>query len=240
MKYKRTTTEKPFRAFHLLLFLIICAVLWFLGNIAILSLFNTSKHLSITELSRNSTFPQSSSFSVLFRRIKHVYTQYSLHHDRRLPDNYNKTIDNVYILVDWFLGLESFTIDNYKSLESIFSVYPNSMVRCVLVLPNRSFHSKNKQLSKNQFIKYNKLGFNIKVNHVSISEVIKHIGTNYSDFIAGATVGGQTYVFPSGHVPYHLLTYMRVRALYKRGGIYSDFSFFFLGPLYSEGKVHEV
>jgi hypothetical protein len=31
--------------------------------------------------------------------------------------------------------------------------------------------------------------------------------------------------------PYHLLTYIRLSSLYLKGGIFSDFSFFFLGPI---------
>ena len=36
----------------------------------------------------------------------------------------------------------------------------------------------------------------------------------------------------SDHVqPYHVLTYIRLHKLYRRGGIFTDFTFMFLGPL---------
>ena len=249
-----------FRAYHLLLCLTIFVLIWFTGNIAIFIM--VSENGQIVSPPLNPFVSQTSSISVLFKKIQHVYagrSQYYSAGSGRNIHSYNKSTDKIFIFMDWMADNRLFTIDNYKALESILSVYPHAYIRilstnwCGLSHLLHHIHANIElcqydSLFENQFLKYRKLGYNIKLVRSSVigSLLDKHGGRNYTRFLyesvgvkASLELDEQSQA-SAGIMPYHLITYARILSLYSHGGIFSDFSFFFVGPLQSSIGMHEV
>jgi hypothetical protein len=49
------------------------------------------------------------------------------------PSKVGANTDGQWIIMDWAVDDRLFTVENYKALESLLSVYPNSIVRVILV-----------------------------------------------------------------------------------------------------------
>lgn len=49
------------------------------------------------------------------------------------PSKVMANADGRWIIMDWAVDDRLFTVENYKALESLLSVYPNSIVRVILV-----------------------------------------------------------------------------------------------------------
>lgn len=147
--------------------------------------------------------------------------------------------ESIYIYTDWPVDDRLFTTENYKALESILTVYPTGIVRCLLPSSGDTFyHKTGNLLSYKQFTKYQKRGYDIEVfpvgnlknkqNNGHLSLIGKSYWTRWSEKCCN---GCNTICRNSDHTqPYHLLTFIRLTKLYPKGGIFSDFSFFFLGP----------
>ena len=64
-----------------------------------------------------------------------------------------------------------------------------------------------------------------------------HIARKYwSKWVTVCCTSTSTYEIDDENVhnqdlPYHVLTFIRLSKIWRKGGIFSDFSFFFLGPL---------
>lgn len=147
--------------------------------------------------------------------------------------------ESIYIYMDWPVDDRLFTTENYKALESILTIYPTGIVRCLLPSPNDSFyHKTGNLLSYKQFSKYQKRGYDIDifpVGNLKNKQSNGHLsllGKSYwSRWSEKCCNGCNTICRKSDHTqPYHLLTFIRLTKLYPKGGIFTDFSFFFLGP----------
>lgn len=149
--------------------------------------------------------------------------------------------DRTFIFLDWSLHDELFTIENYKVLESMLHVYPSAYFRVILMIPSYQnpisgdiTNLKLKtSLSTRQFIKYKKLNYDIEV--VTVGKMNKgylsQIGKDYWQTWM-LRCCHQTLITEESHLlPYHVLNYVRLHRLWRRGGIFTDFSFFFLGPI---------
>lgn len=140
------------------------------------------------------------------------------------------------IFMDFPVDDKLFTVDNFKALESILTVFPNALIRILLASSRDAFaHKAGNILSINHFSKYKRKGYNIVVNVV------------YKLDDKDTLQGGDAYWKKYQEIccskcdskcrkgdnisKYHLLTYIRLVKLWKKGGIFSDFSFFFLGSI---------
>ena len=75
------------------------------------------------------------------------------------------------IMMDWVLSSDSFSYINYKSLESLLSIYPKAQVEVHIIAPNAAnYYKYGNLLSKMQFQKYIKLGHRLEM-------VIQETGT---------------------------------------------------------------
>ena len=244
------TLKASCRAYHLLLCLSIFVFIWFAGNITIFIMVSENGQFVAPPLNPFSS--QTSSISVLFKKIQHAYSGRNQHYSGRNIDVYNKSTDKIFIFMDWMTDNRLFTIDNYKALESILSVYPDSYIRILSTHcsgPSILLHGVDCQynsLYENQFLKYRKLGYNIKLVR-SHSLLGKNAGQNYTRFLRESVTSGtnfqldeQSQTSAAVITPYHLITFARILYLYSHGGLFSDFSFFFLGPLQTSFGKHEV
>lgn len=229
---------------NLITLIALCAILWCLGNITMLFIFDGRFVSSPSDFPLS---PSSSSISVLFRNIKRAYRQYKERNDRRFPDGLNVSLTEVNIFLDWIHERRMFTIDNYRVLESVLSVYPNSIVRSYIYCPsyhiaNGSFHRdcSGKGLSRNQFVKYQKRGYNIETIPIDFNNILDILSLNYSSYLLHSIHNESSLAAAALPWPNHLLFYSRIRRLYLEGGIYSDFSFFFLGTIFPDTQSHEV
>ena len=82
------------------------------------------------------------------------------------------------------------------------------------------------------FIKYKRKGYDIEVFPVAMIKSAENAKTYADKWIKKCCHRCDQKCRNSDHVqPYHLLNFIRLSKLYRRGGIFTDFTFFFLGPL---------
>lgn len=137
-----------------------------------------------------------------------------------------------WIIMDWAVDDRLFTIENYKALESLLTVYPNSPLRVILAAPNDAYtHKTGNQLSVMHFIKYKRKGYDIQV--LPAGMVKSKVAHDYVEkYLKRCCYKCNARCRVSDHVqPYHVLMYIRLSKLYRRGGIFSDFTFLLLAPL---------
>ena len=140
--------------------------------------------------------------------------------------------DSRWIMLDWAVDDRLFTIENYKALESILTVYPESPFRVILAAPNDAYtHKTGNQLSVMHFVKYKRKGYDIEV--LPSGMIKNEVASSYTEkYIKKCCHRCNAKCRISDHVqPYHVLTFIRLSKIFRRGGIFSDFTFFFLGPL---------
>merc|ERR1711871_763394 len=83
---------------------------------------------------------------------------------KSVPGGVSLLYKNRWIIMDWAVDDRLFTIENYKALESLLTVYPNSPLRVILAAPNDAYtHKTGNQLSVMHFIKYKRKGYDIQV-----------------------------------------------------------------------------
>lgn len=146
--------------------------------------------------------------------------------------------DTPYIYLDWPVDDRLFTIDNYKALESLLSVYPTGTFRCLLATSREAFtHKIGNALSFTQFSKYKKRRYNINVVPMNTKQKSRttSLGEKYTErwYEKCCSSCNATCRATDRTQPYHLLNYIRLTHLWQTGGIFSDFSYFFLGPITS-------
>ena len=137
-----------------------------------------------------------------------------------------------WIIMDWAVDDRLFTIENYKALESFLTLYPNSPLRVILAAPNDAYtHKTGNQLSVMHFIKYKRKGYDIQV--LPAGMIKSKIAADYVEkYMKRCCHRCNAKCRVSDHVqPYHVLMYIRFSKLYRRGGIFSDFTFLLLAPL---------
>lgn len=152
--------------------------------------------------------------------------------------------DTMYIFLDWPIDDRLFTVDNYKALESILSVYPTATFRCLLATSREAYsHKIGNTLSYTQFSKYKKRQYNINVVPVNTKQKSRtsSIGEKYREkWFASCCGSCNAECRAQDHTqPYHFLNYIRLTHLWQNGGIFSDFSHVFLGPVTSN-EVKQV
>ena len=170
---------------------------------------------------------------------------------RRLPKfpSYNASVstnksDAMFIYLDWPVDDRLFTIDNYKALESLLNVYPTATFRCLLATSRDAFtHKVGNALSFTQFSKYKKRRYNINTMPLNTKQKSRttSLGEKYREKWFEKCCGpcNATCRATDHTQPYHLLNYIRLTHLWQNGGIFSDFSYFFLGPITS-AEVKQV
>lgn len=145
------------------------------------------------------------------------------------------TTTQSWILMDWPVDDRLFTQENYRTLESVLSHYPSATIRILLPAPSDSQGQKlGGLLSTNHFIKYRKLGYDISI--VTAGDKKRPsgpetVGKKYSDKWVTSCCGASVKKSTDHLQPYHLLNYLRLSYLWRRGGVFTDFSFFTLGSL---------
>lgn len=151
---------------------------------------------------------------------------------------YNSTgiaTEEKWIMMDWPVDDRLFTVENYKALESVMSAYPTGIFRVMLMAPNDAYvHKTGNQLSVMHFIKYKRKGYDIEAFPVgSMAGGQLRYGEEYRQrWMLQCCHRCNAKCRISDHVqPYHLLTFVRLLKLWRRGGIFTDFTFLFLGPL---------
>ena len=143
------------------------------------------------------------------------------------------------IYFDWPVEDYRFGYENYKSLESLFTVYPNAVYRFLLPAPTETFNHQRKLgnlLSLHTFQKYQKRGYDIDmfaVGKLDREGQASRIGRDYwSKWVSRCCLHCTKHCQRTDRTqPYHVLTFIRLIKLWRSGGIFTDLSFFFLGPL---------
>ena len=149
----------------------------------------------------------------------------------------NKSADSMFVYLDWPVDDRLFTVDNYKALESLLNIYPTATFRCLLATSRDAYtHKIGNALSFKQFAKYKKRHYNINAVPLNTKQKSRttSLGEKYREKWYEKCCGAcnATCRQTADHIqPYHLLNYIRLTHLWQNGGIFSDFSFFFLGPL---------
>lgn len=152
--------------------------------------------------------------------------------------------DAMYIFLGWPMDDRLFTVDNYKALESMLNVYPTATFRCLLATSRDAYsHKIGNTLAHTQFSKYKKRQYNINVMPLNTKQKSRtsSIGEKYREKWYESCCGPcNAECRAQDHTqPYHFLNYVRLTHLWQNGGIFSDFSFFFLGPITSN-EVQQV
>ena len=143
--------------------------------------------------------------------------------------------ESTWIFFDWPYDDRKFTQENYKALETALNVYPNATFRVLLAGPNDAYvHKIGNQLSTTHFTKYTRRGYDLGILPVAMMPGVRpKVGMDYRQkwlMVCCRRCNGKCR--NSDHVqPFHLLMYLRVTKLYRRGGIFSDFSWFLHGHL---------
>lgn len=231
-----------------------CVVLfvlsWCLGIFVVYYLFEvggSDKNVQVTSINQVSGENLQFQHNMISKRfaLRHPASSQSLSkQNNRLPSlsvdknsSLSSTIEEaIHIYLDWPIDDRFFTVDNYKALESILNVYPNAIVRCQLVAPREAYvHKIGNTLSIMQFIKYKKRQYNINVVPINPRQKSRtsFVGEKYREkwFNECCLSCNAECRATDRTQPYHLLNYIRLSNLYNNGGIFSDFSFFFLGKI---------
>lgn len=144
--------------------------------------------------------------------------------------------ENISVLLDWPIDDRLFALENYQSLESLLNLYPNAKFRVHLATANDAYtHKIGNSLSVTQFTKYQRKGYDIQVQPVGrmMTGLSHRTGKVYwQTWSEKCCSTCDEHCRNSDHSqPYHVWNYIRLSKLWKRGGIFCDFSFFFLGQL---------
>ena len=153
-----------------------------------------------------------------------------------LQEDEDRIPKDIKIFLDWPEDDRLFTVDNYKALESMLNVYQDAIFRCIIATPRDAYvHKIGNMLSVTQFVKYKKRGYNIAVIPVNEKQKTRtsSIGEDYrTKWFKSCCHSCGVKCRKSDHrQPYHLLNYIRLSHLWLNGGIFSDFTFLFVGAL---------
>jgi len=147
------------------------------------------------------------------------------------------TVRTVYL--DWPVEDHRFGYENFKSLESLLAIYPNAAYRFLLPAPREALATNRKLgnlLSALTFSKYRKRGYDVAavaVGRLDREGQASRVGRDYwSKWVARCCLHcNKRCTHTDRTQPYHVMMFIRLSKLWRLGGIFSDFSFFFLGPL---------
>ena len=142
---------------------------------------------------------------------------------------------NPWIYLDWPHDDRIFTAENYKSLESILNIYPESTIRVLLPAPNDAYvHKIGNSLSITHFTKYERRGYDLQVLPITMMKGKQpELGLTYKDKwlqICCKRCNGKCR--NGDHIqPFHFYVYIRLVKLWRKGGITTDFTYLFLDNL---------
>jgi hypothetical protein len=146
-------------------------------------------------------------------------------------------VNPYWVYLDWPYDDRTFTAENYKSLESVLNIYPNATFRVVLAAPNDAYvHKIGNQLSTTHFVKYTRRGYDIQVLPVSMMPGVRpKIAMDYRNkWLLTCCRRCNGKCRNGDHVqPFHLLMYLRLTKLHRRGGLFMDFSWLLHGHVQS-------
>jgi hypothetical protein len=143
---------------------------------------------------------------------------------------------NSEIYLDWPLDARLFTLENYHSLESMLTHHPNSKYYFLSSNTNPMHHTDS-LLPINNFVKYTRLGYDLGLSPANslpvalTAKVGKQYWAKWKRSSANQCRDEECRKFSNRPLPYHVLTYIRLVKLWRNGGIFSDFSFLFLGSV---------
>lgn len=150
------------------------------------------------------------------------------------------------IIFDWPLSDDSFSVHNYKNLESLLNSFPHAAFRVFVAGPPEVLQYKHEHLlSVKQFDRFRQAGYDIAVLPMEtlFHPKIAAIGMEYQRkwFASCCQPCYDLQCAAKGRplAPYHLLMYSRLMYLWRKGGIFSDFSFYFLSSI-SDNVVQQV
>lgn len=148
--------------------------------------------------------------------------------------------DRMHIFLDWPMSDKDLTIHNYKAFESLLTAFPHAAVRLYLTAPKDLHYYKIPHLlSTKIFEKYVKLGYDIAILPVDthIKSKLSNIGLNYRQkYYTLYTRSCLKTSLKACQIhrklpPFHLLMFTRLLYLWRKGGIFSDFMFYFYSSL---------
>lgn len=186
------------------------------------------------QTSKNSVTSGHSKADVLFKqrlqsREVQQYPQ-SAAFDGRIGVNGSESAFNGTVALYWLYHSDLFSYINYKSLESILSVYPHATVRIRIVGPEHAeYYKVGNILSKQTFQKYLKQGhrLRIEVQYAGLRNKVRSLlpGSGFwSDALAAHYSAKHIAAMREyAHVPHHITFYDRLVTLYLHGGLSSDF-----------------
>lgn len=183
----------------------------------------------------------------------------------KLPDaakKKNSTDDQdekLHIFLDWPQSDRELTVHNYKMLESMLGAFPTADFRVYIAAPKETLESKFPQtLSTTHFAKYEKRGYDISVLSTETkvkAKELANVGQYYrlKWFSRCCQSNDEVNSFPRMNnstannidrrpfiAPYHLLMYIRFLHLWRKGGMFSDLSFYFLSSAHELRSIQQV
>jgi hypothetical protein len=157
----------------------------------------------------------------------------------------------LYIYLDWHYDYRLFNEYNYKSLESLLTIYPNASFQ--IFIPHLNYYHSITDSRFNPSISffqmYTQKGYKIQMISKSFlcsNKINKFMKSYYIQYIQPYCMMINNHHDPQSHhsqyhqqVPYHMITFLRLTELYNSGGIYMEPSYFFLGSL-SKAIIRQV
>lgn len=153
-------------------------------------------------------------------------------------------------IFNWRYDARLFSIYNYKVLESVLAQYPAARV---VVHHPTVVDTCDAPLSAFQFSKYKKMGYDITFS--SVDDESYRLRSAYGGAFwtrwmqAGCVIENCSSPIPAALLdkiqkgltrqPYFAEIYQHIAGLWKTGGIYNDFSFYFLGHLEAQNAINE-
>ena len=199
---------------------------------------STKKHHAVVH-SQNSTRPTSarmidSSTTSTNRRTGYggkVKSKRGSIYGKASSSTKSKVYKDIPVYMDWFLSSDAFTYINYKSLESVLSSYPNSVIKVIHLGPmSADYYKVGDLISKHFCMKYQKMGYSNLV--VDVQGYNKRKEVPFAQSYFDETISICCKVFKTSDinskkdVPFHLHMYFRLLNLYEQPGMFTDFSWF--------------
>lgn len=188
--------------------------------------------------------------------------QHKLPESTKRKNTTDEQDEKLHIFLDWPQSDLDLTVHNYKMLESMLGAFPFADFRVYVAGPKETIHSKFPHLlSMTHFAKYEKRGYDISVlpteTKVKAKELAS-VGQFYrlkwfsrccrsndedhhqspqiiSNSTSNIIISRRTFI-----APYHLLMYIRFLHLWRKGGMFSDFSFYFLSSAPELRSIQQV
>ncbi len=139
------------------------------------------------------------------------------------------------VFLDWAIDRKRFSFHNFKALESIINVYPQSTIFCLTQMHNDSATRSGPlaiSVLARQLGKYVKMGYNFEMRDYArkLPAHIESIAPTYRMrwlLQCSAQKGVDGNCAP----PFHFSVFTRLSHMWATGGIFTDLSHYFLGAI---------